>query len=144
MESTRSSVLARLRSLDLVRDPASNSIKNSSLDQDNLSVLDNSYIESALFSLFKIDIINYIKVKSILAKEFHIQPSEIDKMPAWEYELFMQEINNLVKEENERNQKEMDKSGYSKMNDPNYMKKMANNQMPKTDNSFKMPSMPKF
>lgn len=130
--------------MDLVRDPASNSIKNSSLDQDNLSVLDNSYIESALFSLFKIDIINYIKVKSILAKEFHIQPSEIDKMPAWEYELFMQEINALIKEENERNQKEMDKSGYNKMNDPNYMKKMANSQMPKMDNSFKMPSMPKF
>ena len=144
MESTRSSVLARLRSLDLVRDPASNSIKNSSLNKDNLSILDNSYIESALFSLFKIDIINYIKVKSILAKEFHIQPSEIDKMPAWEYELFMQEINALIKEENERNQKEMDKSGYNKMNDPNYMKKMANNQMPKMDNSFKMPSMPKF
>ena len=130
--------------MDLVRDPSSNSIKNFSLDQDNLSVLDNSYIESALFSLFKIDIINYIKVKSILAKEFHIQPSEIDKMPAWEYELFMQEINSLVKEENERNQKEMDKSGYNKMNDPNYMKKMTNNQMPKMDNSFKMPSMPKF
>ena len=144
MESTRSSVLARLRSLDLVRDPASDSVKNFSLDKDDLPVLDNSYIEYALFSLFKIDIINYIKVKSILAKEFHIQPSEIDKMPAWEYELFMQEINNLVKEENERNQKEMDKSGYSKMNDPNYMKKMANSQMPKMDNSFKMPSMPKF
>lgn len=128
--------------MDLVRDPASNSIKNSSLDKDNLPALDNSYIESALFSLFKIDVINYIKVKSILAKEFHIQPSEIDKMPAWEYELFMQEINTLVKEENERNQKEMDKSGYNKMNNPNYMKNMANNQMPKMDNSFKMPSMP--
>ena len=130
--------------MDLVKDPNFDSGRNSSLDQDDLPVLDNSYIESALFSLFKIDIINYIKVKSILAKEFHIQPSEIDKMPAWEYELFMREINNLVKEENERNQKEMDKSGYSKMNDPNYMKKMANNQMPKMDNSFKMPSMPKF
>lgn len=130
--------------MDLVKDPSSNSIKNFNLDQNDLPVLDNSYIESALFSLFKIDIINYIKVKSILAKEFHIQPSEIDKMPAWEYELFMQEINALVKEENERNQKEMDKSGYNKMNDPNYMKKMANSQMPKMNNSFKMPSMPKF
>ena len=133
--------------MDLVRDPASDSVKNFSLDQDDLPVLDNSYIESALFSLFKIDIINYIKVKSILAKEFHIQPSEIDKMPAWEYELFMQEINALIKEENERNQKEMDKSGYNKMNDPNYMKKMANSQMPKMpkmNSSFKTPSMPKF
>ena len=88
--------------MDLVKDPNFDSGRNSSLDQDDLPVLDNSYIESALFSLFKIDIINYIKVKSILAKEFHIQPSEIDKMPAWEYELFMREINTLVKEENDK------------------------------------------
>ena len=114
------------------------------MDQDNSKLLDNSYIEFAIFGLFKIDILNFVKTKAILAKEFRIQPSEIDKMPAWEYELFMQEINALVKEENERNQKEMDKSGYNKMNDPNYMKKMTNNQMPKMDNSFKMPSMPKF
>ena len=115
-----------------------------SLDQDNSKLLDNSYIEFAIFGLFKIDILNFVKTKAILAKEFRIQPSEIDKMPAWEYELFMQEINALVKEENERNQKEMDKSGYNKMNDPNYMKKMANNQMPKMDNSFKIPSIPKL
>lgn len=114
------------------------------MDQDNSKLLDNSYIEFAIFGLFKIDILNFVKTKAILAKEFRIQPSEIDKMPAWEYELFMQEINALVKEENERNQKEMDKSGYNKMNDPNYMKKMANNQMPKMDNSFKIPSIPKL
>lgn len=114
------------------------------MDQDNSKLLDNSYIEFAIFGLFKIDILNFVKTKAILAKEFRIQPSEIDKMPAWEYELFMQEINALVKEENERNQKEMDKSGYNKMNDPNYIKKMANSQMPKMNNSFKMPPMPKL
>ena len=72
---------------------------------------------------------NFIKIKSILAKEFHIQPSELDKMPAWEYELFIKEINKSVQEENERNQKEMDKAGYDKI------QKMSD---------FKMPSMPKF
>lgn len=87
---------------------------------------------------------NYIKVKSILAKEFHIQPSEIDKMPAWEYELFMREINQAVKEENERNQKEMDKAGIDKaqkMSDPNYIKSMQNKYTPKMPS---MPSMPKM
>ena len=85
-------------------------------------------------------------MKSILAKEFHIQPSEIDKMPAWEYELFMKEINQAVKEENERNQKEMDKAGIDKMQkmqNPNYMKSMQKQSMPRMDN-FKMPSMPKL
>lgn len=131
-ESAHSSVLAKLRSLDLVKDPA--------------SLLDSTYIESAIFGLFRIDLINYIKVKSILAKEFHIQPSEIDMMPAWEYELFMKEINKAVKEENDRNQKEMDKSGFDKaqkMSDPSYVQRMQRQSMPKMQNlgSIKMPKL---
>lgn len=109
-------------------------------------LLDNSYLETAIFGLFRIDILNFIKVKSILAKEFHIQPSEIDAMPAWEYELFMREINQAVKEENERNKAEMDKAGYDKaqkMSDPKYAQKMANSQMPKMPNMGSM-KMPKF
>lgn len=116
------------------------------LDKDPASFLDNTYIESAIFGLFRIDLINFIKVKSILAKEFHIQPSEIDRMPAWEYELFMKEINQAVKEENERNKAEMDKAGYNKaqkMSDPKYLEQMQKQSMPKM-NDFKMPSMPKF
>lgn len=87
---------------------------------------------------------NYIKVKSILAKEFHIQPSEIDKMPAWEYELFMKEINQAVKEENDRNKKEMDNAGIDKvqkMSDPKYMQSMQNKYTPKMPS---MPSIPKL
>lgn len=110
---------------------------------------DNSYIDYAIYSLFVIDIINFVKVKAILAKDFHIQPSEIDKMSAWEYEIFMKEINNAVKEENERNQKEMDKAGVDKaqkMSDPKYIERMQQNSMPKMPDmgSFKMPAMPKF
>lgn len=109
-----------------------------------VKILDNTYIEYAIISLFKIDILNYIKTKAILVKEFHIQPSEIDNMPAWEYELFLKEINNIVKEENKRNQQEMDKAGYKdvkKMSDPNYSQRMANKHM-SSMNNFKMPSMP--
>ena len=105
-------------------------------------ILDNTYIETAIFGLFRIDLMNYIKVKSILAKEFHIQPSEIDKMPAWEYELFMKEINQAVKEENDRNKKEMDNAGIDKvqkMSDPKYMQSMQNKYTPKMPS---MPSMP--
>ena len=68
-------------------------------------------------------------------------------MPAWEYSLFLQEINNLVKEDNERQQKEMDKAGYDKkMTDPKYAKKIANKNMSniKTPKMPGMPSMPKF
>jgi hypothetical protein len=126
---------------------SSEAVKQRSLAQDNIKTFDASYIEVAIYSLFMIDILNYVKVKSILAKEFHIQPSEIDKLPAWEYELFMKEINNAVKEENERHQTEMDKSGYNnpkqfEMQQRN-MEKQAMRNMPNMS-SFKMPSLPKM
>ena len=87
---------------------------------------------------------NLIKVKAILAKEFHIQPSEIDSMPVWEYELFLKEINNAVKEENERNKQEEtggQYKDYQKMANPNYIKSMQGNFMPKMP-SISMPKMP--
>ena len=96
-----------------------------------------------IFSLFKIDIINFIKAKAILSKEFHIQPSELELMPAWEYELFIKEINNAVKEENERNKQEMDKAGIKdaqKMANPSNIAKMQQAAMHKMPTA---PTMPK-
>lgn len=96
-----------------------------------------------IFSLFKIDIINFIKAKAILSKEFHIQPSELELMPAWEYELFIKEINNAVKEENERNKQEMDKAGIKdaqKMANPSNIARMQQAAMPKMPTA---PTMPK-
>lgn len=64
-------------------------------------------------------------------------------MPVWEYEIFLKEINRLVKEENERNKQEQEGKGYKdiqRMSNPNYIKNMSNNYM----NSNKMPSMPKM
>ena len=86
--------------------------------------------------------IQLIKSKAILAKEFHIQPSEIDIMPMWEYEYFIRFINEAVKEENDRQQSEMSKynvNDYKKMTNSSNMNKMA--QTPKMPS---MPSMPKL
>ena len=85
------------------------------------------------------DLMHLIKMKATLAKNFHIQPSEIDEMPVWEYELFIQYINDEVKEENDKQQKEMDKyniNDYRKMSDPSKIQKMSQPQMPK----MQMPS----
>ena len=79
---------------------------------------------------------NLINIKSALAKNFHIQPSEIDRMPMWEYELFLQELNEQVKEENKKQQDEMDKyhiNDYKKMTDPKNM-----------NNMMSQPKMPSF
>lgn len=96
--------------------------------------LDETYIESCIFNLIKIDLIKLIKMKVNLSKNFHIQPSEIDTMMMWEYELFIQYLNETVKEENNKQEKEMDKyhiNDYKKMTS----QKNLNNQM-------KIPSLP--
>ena len=98
-------------------------------------------MESLIFGLLKIDIISLIKSKAILSKNFHIQPSEVDMMPMWEYELYLKQLNELVEEENEKH-KDIEQ-GQGK--DMNKYKKMINNRsqpsMPKTPN-FNMPKTP--
>ena len=101
--------------------------------------VDQTYIEYSIFALFRINVVNLIQIKASLAKNFHIQPSEIDKMPMWEYEMFIGEVNKQVKEENEKQQGEMDKyhvKDYMK-NNPKNLQKMSQPKMP----SFKMPKM---
>ena len=105
--------------------------------------MDGSYIERAIIALWMINIENLIANKVHLAKNFHIQPSEVDKMPMWEYEIFLKTLNEVVDEENKKQQGEMDKydiNSYKKMANPPNMNKMMNPTMPK------MPSMnmPKF
>lgn len=109
-------------------------LKNSDLDK----LLANS-LDVCVFGLWKISIMNLIKFKASLAKNFHVQPSEVDNMPMWEYELFIKELNNQVEEENKDQQAQMDKYGvdkYSKMADPKNMQKMTT--MPK----FETPRIP--
>lgn len=92
-----------------------------------------------------IDIEGLVRNKVLLAKNFHIQPSEVDKMTMWEYEMFMKELNDQVQEENEKQQGEMKKYNLDKamkMTDPSYMKKQQEAYTPKIPSmNF---SMPKF
>lgn len=59
-----------------------------------------------------------ISVKASLSKEFHIPPSEIDKMSYWEYELYIKELSRLVKEENDKHEKEQANQKIPKMQQP--------------------------
>ena len=103
-----------------------------------------AYFEYDVFALFKINIVGLIQIKASLAKNFHIQPSEIDNMPMWEYEMFIDELNKQVKDENKRQQEEMDKyhvNDYMKnmknMN-PSNMAKMSQPKLPDLSKGFKM------
>lgn len=69
-----------------------------------------------------------IKLKASLSKNFHIQPSELDKMPMWEFELYIKSLNEMVEEENDKQQKEMDKyhvNEYANMSNPKSLQKMT-------------------
>lgn len=94
-------------------------------------VLDNSYIEYAIINLWKINIIGLIKTKAALTKEFHISPLEIDNMMYWEYELYLDALNDQIKEDNERQQGEMDKYDISQYQN---MAKNPSKMMPKMPN----------
>ena len=134
--ASKFSSLLRLKLRSSVREPQS----------DEILRLDNSYIESAIFNLFKINIVGHIKLKASLTKQFHIPPQSFDNMPYWEYEIYLKLLNDLVKEENDAQRGEMDKyhiSEYSKMANPSNMKKMMNPKLPQMQGigsgSFKMP-----
>lgn len=93
--------------------------------------------------MFQINLLNLIKNKVNLSKNFNIAPSELDRMYYWEYEYLLDEVNYNIKAENERQEKENEK--YGGMN-PRSMMKNAHSMMPKSS-SFsapKIPSIPSF
>lgn len=82
-------------------------LRNSELSNSNVPW--EASFERAVYHLFQIDIPNLITIKVNLAKNFRLQPSEIDRMPFWEYEMFIKEFSERVEEENKEQQEQMDK-----------------------------------
>lgn len=110
----------------------------------NFDGYDDSYLDKAIYHLFFIDVIQQIKVKAAMSKQFHIAPSEIDKLPYWEYELWMKELNDLVKEENEEQQDQLDKYHVSDIMSSMSSGKFMKNMQPETPKMPAMPKMPSF
>ena len=100
-------------------------------------------METSVIKLFQIRLLQLIKNKVALAKNFYISPSEIDRLYYWEYEYLLEEVNANIKAENERQEKENGK--YGDMN-PRSMMRNASSMMPKSSgfSAPKMPSMPSF
>ena len=100
-------------------------------------------LEFSVIKLFQVRLLNLIKNKVGLAKNFYIAPSEIDRMYYWEYEYMLDEVNNNIKAENERQEKENTK--YGDMSPKSMMREARSSMpyMPKSP-SFSMPSLPSF
>lgn len=94
-------------------------------------------LEFSVIKLFIINLIQLIKNKVALSKNFYIAPSEIDKMYYWEYEYMLEEVNDTIKKENERNEKEQSK--YGNMSTSSLMRD-AKSALPKTP-SYNFPKI---
>lgn len=68
----------------------------------------------------------------MLAKNFHIQPSELDRMVYWEYEYFVKILDEIVKKENEEQE--------AKMKEYENKSKTSKYKPPKVPSSPKLPS----
>lgn len=93
-------------------------------------------MESAVYSRFKVSVANSVRNNLYIAKEYHIQPSEILKMPYWIYEEYLANIKDIQKEE-EKQQKERDKQQSNMTPKMPSMPKMPSVSMPKV-------SIPRF
>lgn len=93
-------------------------------------------MESAVYSIYKVSVVNSVRNSLFICREYHIQPSEILRMPYWIYEEYLANIKDIQKKE-EKEQKDQDKRYNSMMPKMPNMPKMSAPAMPKI-------SIPKF
>ena len=93
-------------------------------------------MESAVYSIYKVSVVNSVRNSLFICREYHIQPSEILRMPYWIYEEYLANIKDIQKKE-EKEQKDQDKRYNSMMPKMPGMPKMSAPAMPKI-------SIPKF
>ena len=96
---------------------------------------------SRLSSLFQISLLNFYKVRVLLLEKLHLQPTELDLLPFYEYEFTLEIYNDLLKERNKQEQQQTqdEKDKYNMDNMAGQAKRqMSNVKVPN------MPSMPKI
>lgn len=90
-------------------------------------------LEHSVYVIFSVDIQNMTKTKLYICKDYHIQPSELMRLPYYEYEEMLESIREIQKqEEEERKRQEKSQPSYGDMNPAKMMESMRP----------QMPSMP--
>jgi len=91
-----------------------------------------------IYAPFRVTSEQMFKNQLYICKDYHIQPSEIDRMPYYQYELLLEEIKAIQKQqekENEKQQKEQQQMSKN-MNPNSMMNSMSRNMnmnMPKVN-----------
>ena len=103
-------------------------------------------MELSIYSLFKVDIKSLVQSKIVLCKNFNIQPSEIDRMPFWEWEISRKQAEDMAEEE--KKQQEEQSKGHSMTNYQAQARRMMpnpyNNGVPRMPSMPSMPRMPRI
>ena len=97
----------------------------------------------SIYSLFKVNIANLVQNKARLAYSCRTQPSEVDRMPYWEYEEYMKAMQNIIEEENKR-QEEAEKGKSSSRYNPNTYQHQARKSVPRMPSAPRMPNFNKI
>ena len=67
-------------------------------------------MESALYSIWVINLRNLARNRIYILKGSGLQPSEYSNWPFYEYEFFLDDLNEYIEEENKRNEESGEKS----------------------------------
>ena len=97
-------------------------------------------MDQALYSLLRVNLKNLAKSKLYICKDWHIQPSEIDRLPYYEYEWMIEYINEDYKEQEKRSKEEQKQYDSMKKGMPNMNNIMKGYQQP----TLPKISLPKF
>ena len=77
--------------------------------------------------MYRIDLRNLVRNKLYICKEYHIQPSEVDKFVYYEFEWILEEIKILQKEQEQQQEQQNKEMGSMKngMNPSSMMNNMT-------------------
>ena len=96
-----------------------------------------------IYATYRIDAEQIMKNFLYICKDYHIQPSEIGKMPYYQYELYLEDIKAIQKEQEKENEKQQkDYSAMQSSMNPNKMMNSMNHNM--GNMSLPKVNIPKF
>ena len=111
-------------------------------NQITIEDLNKSWLGLIVFHLFVINLRNLVKNKLFICREYHISPSEIDKMQYWEFEWYTDNIQEINKEEEKRQKaQEKEQAAMKSSMNPRSMMSSISSSMPKMPTMGTMPSI---
>ena len=93
-------------------------------------------MEYATYFRFHVDVRNLVKNRLYITKETHVQPSEYESWPYYEYEYFIEDLTEYIENENKKNEEENKKYDMTSM-------KSNISKLTGSIPSFKTPTLPK-